>query len=149
MAEPKGPIQMNVHNYKKDSLTGNLTIDEIPTQSIKKAVQLLTLDTNVALAVGTAGWTPNGTAPLRLTYLALAASTERIDFALADRNGTFDVIAVGTQGGIDPKTVRLQGAPEAPIHIVQGTMNIYNASGSVATGTFNIAYEGVRTIGPQ
>lgn len=142
---PKEPEARNVTEYMRDTLTGNLRQKELPTQSIRNAVQLLTMDTVVALAVGTQGWVPSGTAPLRITRLHLSSSTERVDFALADRNGTFDILPVGTQGGIDPKEKTLLAAPEAPLYIVEGTLNIYNISGSLASGTFDISYEGVRS----
>lgn len=146
--DPKVPEARNVTEYKRDTLTGNLRQNELHTTMIKKATQILTIDQNVALSIGTAGWTPSGTAPLRLTHLRLAgANVERLDFVLADRNGTFDIIGVGTfYGNKESRAIYDKFAsPEEPLYVVEGTFNIYNAAGSIGAGSIEIAWAGVRS----
>jgi len=149
--ENQKPEARNVLEFTKDAASGVLKPKTLHTIPFRGAAKLSTIDIDVALAVGTAGFTPSGTAPLRLTYLNFSSSFERTDYSLADRNGTFDIIVVGTAispagagVGARGQQVILRGHPENPIHVAEGTMNIYNTSGSQSAGTYIIAWEGVQ-----
>ncbi len=129
------------HNLLKLSHSGEVMVDTLPTVTVKKAQVQATIDTGSLRA----SVTPvTGKAGL-LTYLHLGATDADHEYSLADRNGTFDVVRVGTAAGIaNHKTdFYQQGNFRQPIHVVNGSLNIYSDanSGSQSTGSYTIAFE--------
>ena len=147
------PEARHVTDFERSDLTGNLKSKIIPNKTIKVFRQLLTTGAGIDFPSGTVtDWTPSGTAPLLLTHMRVACTktAERLEFIWADRDGTFDVLTVGTAVGGNlgvvagwKDEVRVQGAVDAPIHVVLGTLHIYTG-GSTAAGTYNMSYEGVQ-----
>lgn len=128
-------------NLTKLTHSGELMVDSLPTVTIKKAQIQSTIDT----ASLRASVTPTQGKVGLLTYLHLGANISDFEYSLADRNGTFDIIRVGTSAGIaNHKTdFYQQGNFKQPIHVVNGSLNIYSAadSGSQSAGSFTIGFE--------
>lgn len=135
------PTVIHSKGFKKDPLTKGWVTDDIPTVTIKKALIESTQDDQTMRSSST----PCGTAHLRLTYLHLSTNVADQSYALVDRDGTFDQFSLGTAvSALDGKEVLLQGDSIKPIHVVKGTFAIYSGVGSHASGSFNIAWEGIR-----
>ena len=107
--------------------------EELPTVSVKAAGRAgdVAAGTAVVSFTGLGGGTV-----MRLTYLRVAANAET-EFFLKDRSGTIDYPYLESKGD-----EVLLGAPDAPIHVVQGTFAIGLVNAGVA-GTFIAAFEGV------
>jgi len=107
--------------------------EELPTVSLKDAARATHCGTNGALITCSS---LGGGTEMRLTFYRVSAGTPT-EFFMRDRGGTFDyplLEARGAEVGI--------GAPNEPLHIVRGTFEI-GLLGSVGTGTFIVAYEGI------
>lgn len=128
-------------NLKKLTHSGEFIVDSLPTVTIKKAQIQATIDTGSLRA----SVTPTTGKVGLLTYLHLGANLADIEYSLADRSGTFDIVRVGTAAGIaNHKTdFYQQGNFEQPIHVVNGSLNIYHSanSGSQSAGSFTVAFE--------
>ena len=127
------------HDVVREPLKGDLLVREIPTVSIKKYNRYNTMDLNSTVS----SFTPSGTANALMTYLHLETSVGTTEFALADRNGTFDSFLIGTPNAPTnaQNKIVLQGDVMEPIHAIAGSLNVYNLGGSVSDGTYVIAYE--------
>lgn len=143
------PQGRNMTEFVRSNLTGSLIPRIVPTKTVKVFAQELTLDANRELSNGTtSGWTPSGTAPLLITRLSFSTTHTALEpktpFILADRNGTFDIITLGTvvNGGAR-SDYHVHGDWERPLYTVQGTLRLYSG-GTVAAGTYNYGFEGVQ-----
>lgn len=106
---------------------------ELPTVSVKDAGR----ESDVAAGTAIVSFTGlGGGTAMRLTYLRVAASTET-EFFVKDRSGTIDYPYLEAKGD-----EVLLGAPDAPLHVVQGTFEIGLVNAG-ASGTFIAAFEGV------
>lgn len=130
------------HNQLEVAHSGDTIPDRIPTDTVKKAILQATMASNTVRASSIPASGQNSL----LTFLHLSTNVQRTTYALADRGGTFDTYLLGTTATANGNTaVRLQGNWKEPIHVVQGTFNIYNAgAGSYAAGSFGMAFELVR-----
>ncbi|MDP2672033.1 MAG: hypothetical protein Q8O68_00800 [Candidatus Daviesbacteria bacterium] len=111
--------------------------DEIPTVSIKKAQVQATMDTNTLRS----SYTPTSGKRGLLTYLHLASNVAETEYALTDRDGTFDIFHIGTAVGMTTQEITQQGDITRPIHAIKGSFGVYNGAGSQSTGSFTIAWE--------
>ena len=114
--------------------------EELPTVSVKDAGKF-TVD-GPAGATALLTRTFSGGTAMRMTFLRVGADQPDKEIYLTDRQGTLDYIYLGTTGSELYRETNL-GAPDAPVHVVQGTFTI--TAGSVAAGTVNfyVAYEGI------
>ena len=128
--------------FKRNELTGEWKADVLPTVTVKKGVIQTTISPNSMRSSHTC----SGTAPLRLTRLHLFSNKE-CQYALVDRDGTFDVYDVGTAlyGQNRQHDLLIQGRPDAPIVTCKGTFAVYTGAGQGShAGSFVIAWEGVQ-----
>lgn len=144
--QSKTPEARHVVEFLKSDLTGDLQPRRLPTRTFK--VHGRTRETATAgedLPSGTVTkWTPCGTAPLLITNFHAMFVSDYAELALADKNGTFDSIVVGTAVIVgDKKSVWLHGGEDDPIWVVEGTLHIYS-QGSLAVGTLDYAFTGVQ-----
>lgn len=142
-----GPQDSKVLEFERDAMSGVLKPKTIPTAIVRQGAitRFPTMDINKAVGSITA----SGTAPLRLTYLNLTFLGAALgEYALVDRNGTFDTFVLGTAALAGGLTLGINktliASPNAPLYAVQGTFVIYNAGGSVADGTYSVAFSGVQ-----
>ena len=108
--------------------------EELPTVSVKDAVKAYkSAPAGSALLLTR---TLSGGTAMRITFQRLSADKTQ-EFYLRDREGTVDYI--NYPGTLAP--IIDLGAPDAPVHVVQGTFEVWAGSYGTQTNLY-AAYEG-------
>ena len=133
-----------VIEFRRDGVSGILKPSTIPTDRIRPAIITRYPTMDIDKVMGSI--TSSGTAPLRITYMNMGYFGGGVgEIAWADRDGTFDTFLLGSSTTVNGQAmITLKGDTYNPLHVVQGTLRIYNASGSVANGTYFATFEGVQ-----
>jgi hypothetical protein len=140
----KGKPQVWLRAKKDRTLGGRLVLEEIPTETVKRAARDSPTHTEGALLASYGGGVNKvygnneGTQDkaFRVTRFELAAS-EQHEFALIDRNGTFGYQFLEAAGAIT-----LLAKHDEPVMVTRGTFNV-RMLGSASAGTFSCSFEGV------
>lgn len=117
--------------------SGANTPDLVPTKVIKKG----RIDTGTGDQTQQGSVTPVSGKNGILTRLHFASNLEESQFALVDRNGTFDAYRVGTATKAEGTNKTIQGNWVQPIAVVEGTFSIYSGQGSVGSGSVTWSFE--------
>lgn len=140
----KGKAQIWLRAKIDRTLGNRIVYEEIPTETVKRAVRDSPTHSASALLASYGGGVNKvygnneGTQDkaVRITRFELTAS-EAQEFALIDRNGTFGYQYLEAAGAI-----QLLGKQDEPVMVTRGTFNV-RMLGSAGAGTFSCSFEGV------